>query len=104
MSVPRIQNAKVLDDYTLIIRFQNNEIKQYDIRQILDIPMFFPLQNPAFFRSFTVEVGGYAIAWNEDIDISEYELWTNGVSIDPITQWEDQDSTDENILQDTQIV
>lgn len=25
-----------------------------------------------------VEEGGYAIYWNEDIDISEYELWKNG--------------------------
>jgi hypothetical protein len=26
-------------------------------------------------------LGGYGLAWNEDIDISEYELWNNGVSL-----------------------
>jgi hypothetical protein len=25
-----------------------------------------------------VEPGGYAVAWNSEIDISEYELWQNG--------------------------
>ncbi|WP_192828606.1 hypothetical protein [Methylocucumis oryzae] len=25
-----------------------------------------------------VEAGGYAVFWNEEINISEYELWTHG--------------------------
>jgi len=25
--------------------------------------------------------GGYGISWNDDIDLSEYELWTNGVEL-----------------------
>jgi hypothetical protein len=28
-----------------------------------------------------IESGGYGLVWNEDIDISEYELWKNGVSL-----------------------
>jgi hypothetical protein len=43
--------------------------------------MFAPLQQPAFFKSFKVEPGEYAVVWNEDIDISEYELWENGVDV-----------------------
>ena len=31
--------------------------------------------------SVTVELGGYAVVWNKDIDISEYELWSNGHAI-----------------------
>jgi hypothetical protein len=41
--------------------------------------MFSPLRQPAFFKNFKVEPGGYAIVWNEEIDLSEYELWKNGV-------------------------
>jgi hypothetical protein len=45
--------------------------------------MFEPLKNRAFFNSVKIEQGGYAVSWNEDIDISEYELWSNGkVSFD----------------------
>jgi len=28
-----------------------------------------------------VDAGGYGISWNDDIDLSEYELWTNGKPI-----------------------
>ncbi len=44
--------------------------------------MFAPLRQPAFFRNFQVERVGYGIVWNEDIDLSEYELWQNGVILE----------------------
>ena len=25
-----------------------------------------------------MDIGGYGVSWNEDIDISEYELWDSG--------------------------
>jgi len=43
--------------------------------------MFLPLQNPDFFKNVQVETGGYAVFWNEDIDISEYELWIHGTRL-----------------------
>lgn len=43
--------------------------------------MFAPLRQPAFFKNVKVEQGGYGIVWNEDIDLSEYELWKNGMTV-----------------------
>ena len=80
MKSERIVFAKAIDDRTLIIKFANLEIKKYDISKLLDNPMFSSLHNPGFFNNFTIEPGGYALVWNEDIDLSEYELWKNGVS------------------------
>ena len=74
MQSPRIHQAKAIDDTTLVIEFTNQEIKRYDIRPLLETPMFSLLQQPAFFKNFKVEPGGYAIVWNEEIDLSEYEL------------------------------
>ena len=82
MKYPRIHQAQAIDDTTLIIEFTNREVRKYDIRPLLQIPMFAPLRQPAFFRSFKVEPGGYAITWNEEIDISEYEFWKNGVILE----------------------
>ncbi|MBD2066457.1 DUF2442 domain-containing protein [Leptolyngbya sp. FACHB-671] len=79
---PRIKKARAIDDVTLVVEFTNQEIKKYDIRPLLKVLMFVPLQQPAFFKNFKVEPGGYGIAWNEDIDISEYELWKNGVVLE----------------------
>jgi hypothetical protein len=40
--------------------------------------MLTPLKNPALFKAVEVEQGGYAVIWNTEIDISEYELWSHG--------------------------
>jgi hypothetical protein len=81
MKSPRIVSAQAIDDLTLIVKFTNNELREYNISKLLDKPMFSLLKNPAFFRNFIIESGGYGLVWNDEIDISEYELWQNGISI-----------------------
>jgi Protein of unknown function (DUF2442) len=81
MHYPRISKAKAVDDQTLIIEFSNGEIKQYTIHHLLESPMFAALKQPTFFRTFKIEPGGYALTWNTEIDISEYELWKNGTAV-----------------------
>jgi len=78
MKYPKITAAKIIDDQTLLVEFSNREKKKYTITKLLDKPMFLPLKNPAFFKNFTVDSSGCAIIWNEDIDLSEYEIWKNG--------------------------
>jgi hypothetical protein len=81
MQCPRISKAQAIDDHTFMIEFTNQEVKQYDVRHLLEDPMFASLRQPAFFKAFKVETGGYGIVWNEDLDLSEYELWKNGVTV-----------------------
>ena len=81
MEYPRILSASVADDHTLIIEFTNQEVKQYNILNLLENPVFAPLRQPAFFRNFKIEPGGYGIVWSEEIDLSEYELWRNSVTM-----------------------
>ena len=81
MKPVRIISAHAIDNLTLIVKFANNELREYNISKLLDKPMFSPLKNPAFFRNFIIESGGYGLVWNDEIDISEYELWQNGVNI-----------------------
>ena len=78
MNFPKIHSAKAIDDHTLLIEFNNSDKKIYDITSLLEKEMFTPLKDFAFFRNVQVENGGYAIYWNENIDISEYELWCHG--------------------------
>jgi Protein of unknown function (DUF2442) len=81
MKVPRVVSAKVVDDMTLLVKFSNGDRRRYSIVHLLDKPMFMPLQNPSFFRDFKVDDGGYGIVWNDEIDLSEYELWKNGAEV-----------------------
>ncbi|MBE9185623.1 DUF2442 domain-containing protein [Microcoleus sp. LEGE 07076] len=72
--------AKAIDPRTLMVKFTNLEVKKYDISKLLDNQMFAILRNPGFFKNFTIEPGCYALVWNDEIDISEYELWQNRMS------------------------
>jgi hypothetical protein len=67
-----------LDCARLRVRFENGSEAIYDCRPLLSRPSFAPLADPAFFRTVRVDPGGYGISWNNDIDLSEHELWTNG--------------------------
>ncbi|WP_431064583.1 DUF2442 domain-containing protein [Methylotuvimicrobium sp.] len=78
MQYPKIKSASAIDNHTLIVEFDNSETKKYDISPLLNKDMFTPLKNPAFFKAVKVEQGGYAVVWNSEIDISEYELWKHG--------------------------
>jgi hypothetical protein len=78
MEYPGIKSASAIDNHTLIIEFDNNELKKYDVSPLLNKDMFAPLNNPALFKAVKVEQDGYAVAWNSEIDISEYELWRHG--------------------------
>ncbi|HIG65351.1 MAG TPA: DUF2442 domain-containing protein [Methyloprofundus sp.] len=78
MNIPRIKTAKTINDHTLLIEFDNKHKKMYDITPLLKKDMFTPLKNPALFKAVQVENGGFAIVWTDSIDISEFELWSNG--------------------------
>ena len=41
----------------------------------------------AFFKAVTVDPGGYGVSWDDEMDLSEYELWNNGVEVEPSTAW-----------------
>jgi uncharacterized protein DUF2442 len=78
MNYPKIQSVTTFDTHTLLITFNNGEKKKYDISSFLEKEMFAPLKDPVLFRNIKVEAGGYAVSWNNEIDISEFELWKNG--------------------------
>jgi hypothetical protein len=81
MQYPKVKSALAIDNHTLVVEFDNNQKKKYDVTPLLSNDMFSPLKNPAFFKAVSVEQGGYAVVWNKDIDISEYELWSHGQAV-----------------------
>jgi hypothetical protein len=79
--IPRIKTVDIIGTFQLLVHFDNGEQRIYDCRPLLNRPQFHLLENQAFSRSVRVDPGGYGISWNDDIDISEYELWINGKAI-----------------------
>ena len=78
MNVPKILSARSLAGKQLWVKFVNGVEKIYDCRPLLRLEMFQLLRNEAFFKSVRVDFGGYGVSWNDDMDLSEYELWVNG--------------------------
>jgi hypothetical protein len=77
-NIPRVKSVLVAGPATLRVRFENGAERMYDCTAVLSRPQFQLLKTPAFFRAVKVDLGGYGISWNDDLDLSEYELWTNG--------------------------
>jgi hypothetical protein len=71
---PRIEAVQPIGRARLLIRFRNGEQRTYNCGPLLLRPQFRLLANPAFFRAVHVDAGGYGVSWNDDIDLSEYEL------------------------------
>lgn len=81
MDTPKIASVEAVENKRLLVKFVNGVEKIYDCTPLLNRDMFEVLKNEAFFKSVKVDSGGYGISWNDDTDLSEYELWTNGVEI-----------------------
>ena len=81
MNCPKIMSAVATDSRTLLIEFDNKEKRKYDITPLLKKELFSPLKNSAFFKAVRVDQGGYAVVWDSNIDLSEYELWRNGQAV-----------------------
>jgi len=66
------------EDYILLVKFDNQQTKNYDVSKLFSLDTFKPLQDKFLFKQVIVDITGYGVIWNDEIDISEYELWTNG--------------------------
>lgn len=78
MNAPKVESVKPLEGRRLSVTFVNGIEKVYDCNQLLHLEIFQSLKNGAFFKSVKVDAGGYGVSWNDDVDLSEYELWVNG--------------------------
>lgn len=76
-----VTEATYVSDYKIKIRFENNEVKLVDLEPHLDGPIFEPLKDIAYFRSFTVNQDIDSITWPNNADFSPEFLYEVGQSI-----------------------
>ena len=79
----KIKNVFPLSDFRLCVHFADGITKFYDLK-----PLFY--KYPAFeqlreciseYYKATVDVGGYGVIWNDNLDLSCDELWNNGIEV-----------------------
>lgn len=78
----KIKNVTPLNDYKLSIQFSEGVTKQYDVKPLFErFTVFNALKNNDLFFKAHAGPGGYAVIWNDDIDLACDELFANGKTI-----------------------
>ena len=75
----RIKSVVPIQGLKLLIEFQDDTKKIYDVNPLLKKwPAFQVLTHiPKLFEQVRVDAGGCAVIWNDDIDLSCDELYYN---------------------------
>jgi hypothetical protein len=74
-------DVKPLDDYRLLVTFDNLEKRIFDVAPYLDDSFFAPLRNIGIFNS--VKINPLTIEWANGIDICPDELYSNSTPVLP---------------------
>ena len=80
----KIKAVGALSDYRLSVQFVEGVTKIYDVKPLFAKwePFKALERDPALFSCVEVDVGGYGIIWNDDLDLSCNELFENGEAIE----------------------
>ena len=80
----KVKNVSALPNFKLSVQFSEGITKIYDVSTLFNkFSVFAEFQTtPEDFYCVEVDVGGYGIIWNDDLDLSCDELWRNGVTVE----------------------
>ena len=76
----RIQSVKPSGEWTFDAVFLNGEMRRFDVRPLIERwSVFRALREvPGLFGLVHVDAGGYAVAWNDELDLECETVWEEG--------------------------
>ncbi len=79
----KIVSVKPMENFVLLVGFQNGIEKTYDIRTLYPVfPQFKVFENDVdLFNRVQVDMGGYGISWNDDLDLDAEDIWEDGIEV-----------------------
>ena len=79
----KIKSVGVLSDYCLRVQFVEGVTKVYDVKPLFEKWESFLISksDPDLFSEVRVDIGGYGVIWNDELDLSCDELYSNGETI-----------------------
>lgn len=75
----RVKNAKYLEEYKILLTFDNKKKKVVDFEKALDGftgQVFIPLRNVDYFKNFTIAL--FTVTWPNEADVSPDYLYEVG--------------------------
>ena len=74
-----IKEVNPLDNYLLLLTFENGEKRQFDMKPFLDLGIFKELKDLRLFR--TVKTNFDSIEWDNEADFDPEVLYQNSIKI-----------------------
>lgn len=82
MEFHKIKSLATLDNYVLLALFTDGEWRKYDLKPLMEkYPPFQALKDEELYRKARIDLGGYGIVWNEDIDLSAEGIYLDGEKV-----------------------
>ena len=81
---PYVKKVKPLDNYCLMLWFENGEQKIFDLKPYLNKGVFNQLKNTSLFSSVKVVAG--SVEWVNEIDLSYDTLYLEGLAINLVEE------------------
>ena len=75
---PKVKHIEAIDPLRLAVTFESGAKKIYNCESQLQKSQFQLLRTFAFFKAVRIDTGGYDISWNDDMDLSGWDLWIGG--------------------------
>ena len=75
----KVKAVSTLPNFCLSVQFVEGVTKIYDVKSLFSKWAAFKVlqENPNLFYDVEVDVGGYGIIWNDELDLSCEELFEN---------------------------
>lgn len=74
-----VKSVKSLDGYKLLLKFENNEEKIFDLSPYLDLGKFSELKDVSLFNSLTVSFD--TIQWSNHLDLDPEFLYQKSIPV-----------------------
>lgn len=74
-----IKEVNPLDNYLLLLTFENGEKRQFDMKPYLDLGIFKELKDLRLFR--TVKTNFDSIEWDNEADLDPEVLYQNSIRV-----------------------
>ncbi len=81
----KITSVATLPDYVLLVGFATGEYKQFDLKPLIEkyAPFKSLRQVEGLYEQVKIDVGGYGLVWNDDLDIAADGLYEKGLPCAP---------------------
>lgn len=78
-----IKSIKAKKNYIVSATFRNGIIKEYDMKPLFSsFPQFQDfLTISGLFEQVRVDMGGYGISWNDNLDLDANDIWEDGIEV-----------------------